>query len=273
MTILEIEGLQKIYPNGTEAIKNISFCVERGESVVILGHNGSGKSTLFRCLTGFEFPTKGEVKIFNTSIQNKSKRQLRPIRKRVGMVFQRFHLVHNLSVFQNVLFGSLGHTRFPIQAFGAFASDELRDKAMQCLERVGLSHLAKRRADQLSGGQQQRIAIARMLMQDPEIILADEPIASLDPKAGREVMDLLWSIVEERGLTVIAILHQLEVAKEYGERMIALKDGEIIVDSPAKELDDDLLASIYDDQVTDNYSSQITTVTEVAREPAVGGGI
>lgn len=270
MVVLEIKNLKKRYPNGTEALKGISFSVDKGESVVILGHNGSGKSTLFRCITGFELPTTGDVRILDEST-NKSKRLLRPTRRRVGMVFQNFSLVNNLSVFQNVLFGGLGQTKFSIQAFGIFATDEMRGRAMQCIERVGLAHLAKRRADQLSGGQKQRIAIARMLMQDPEVILADEPIASLDPKAGREVMDLLWEIIEERGLTVITILHQLELAKEYGDRIIALKEGRIIVDSSIKELDDDFIASIYDGGSSINYSSLKTNAADKFEQHAIGG--
>lgn len=246
MAILEVQHLNKVYPNQTEALKDVSFRIHKGESVIILGHNGSGKSTLFRCLTAFEKPTKGEVHIFDTPIHKQSKRQLRFIRKKIGMVFQNFNLIHNVSVFQNVLFGALGHVRFSYQTFNLFAKEELRLKAMECIERVGLGHLANRRADQLSGGQKQRIAIARMLMQDPEIILADEPIASLDPKAGKEVMDLLWSIAEERNLTVIAILHQLEIAKQYGERIIALKEGNKLIDVKKSEMTDEIASSIYD---------------------------
>lgn len=257
MTILEVQHLNKIYPDGTEALQDVSFRIEKGESVIILGHNGSGKSTMFRCITAFEKPTKGDIRIFDTSIHHKSKRELRPVRKRIGMVFQHFNLVHNISVFQNVLFGALGNVRFSFQTFSPIASEELRLKAMNCLERVGLAHLAMRRADQLSGGQQQRIAIARMLMQDPEIILADEPIASLDPKAGREVMDLLWSIAEERNLTVIAILHQLEIAKQYGERIIALKAGKKILDVRKSELSRELSSSIFDGSLYENDVARI----------------
>jgi phosphonate transport system ATP-binding protein len=250
MTILQVDHLNKIYPNGTEALKDISFRIDRGESVIILGHNGSGKSTLFRCITGFEKPTGGSVTLYDRPLHPISKRELRNIRKKIGMVFQNFGLIHNLSVFQNVLFGAMGKTAFACQTFSAIASSEWRDKAMDSIERVGLSHAAKRRVDQLSGGQKQRIAIARMLMQDPEIILADEPIASLDPKAGKEVMDLLWSIVEEKNLTVIVVLHQLEIAREYGKRIIALKEGNKIIDADKNEVDEAFLDSIYDIETT-----------------------
>ncbi|MEB1808932.1 MAG: phosphonate ABC transporter ATP-binding protein [Bacillaceae bacterium] len=245
MISLEVNNLTKVYPDGTKALDNVSFKVNPGEGVVLLGHNGSGKSTLFRCITSFEKPTSGNIVIDETDITTLSKSKLRPIRKKVGMVFQHFNLINNLSVFQNVLFGALGHTKTSFQTFAPFASEELRMKAMDCLDRVGLSHFAKRRADQLSGGQQQRVAIARMLMQDPEIVLADEPIASLDPKAGRQVMDLLWEIVQERGLSVVSILHQMDIAMEYGERIIALKKGNMIIDESVKKLDRAFLDTLY----------------------------
>jgi phosphonate transport system ATP-binding protein len=250
MTILQVEHVNKVYPNGTKALTDVSFDVNKGESVIILGHNGSGKSTLFRCITGFEKPTKGSISIFDRPLHPISKRELRNVRKKIGMVFQDFGLIHNLSVFQNVLFGAMGKTTFALQTFSSIASSEWRDKAMDSIERVGLAHVAKNRADQLSGGQKQRVAIARMLMQDPEFILADEPIASLDPKAGKEVMDLLWSIVEEKNLTVIAILHQLEIAKEYGRRIIALKEGNKVIGAAEAEVDEAFLDSIYDIGIT-----------------------
>ncbi|MDG5790130.1 phosphonate ABC transporter ATP-binding protein [Evansella sp. AB-P1] len=251
MKAVEIDTISKVYPDGTKALNNVSFSVEKGEAVVLLGHNGSGKSTLFRSITSFEQPTSGEIRIDGITITGLKKRKLRPIRKKIGMVFQHFNLINNLSVFQNVLFGALGQTKFTFQTYSPFASKELRMKAMECLSRVGLTHLAKRRADQLSGGQQQRVAIARMLMQDPEIVLADEPIASLDPKAGREVMDLLWEIVRERGLTVVCILHQMDIAKEYGNRIVALKSGNVVLDSTIHALNDKFIKELYEKEVNE----------------------
>lgn len=245
MISLEVKQLTKVYPGGTTALNDVSFKVNPGEGVMLLGHNGSGKSTLFRCITSFEKPTNGSIIIDDTDITGLSKHKMRPIRKKVGMVFQHFNLTNNLSVFQNVLFGALGHTKTSFQTFAPFASGTLREKAMACLDRVGLAHLAERRADQLSGGQQQRVAIARMLMQDPEIVLADEPIASLDPKAGREVMDLLWEIVRERGLAVICILHQMDFILEYGDRIIALKEGNLVIDERAEKLERSVLDALY----------------------------
>ncbi len=236
MSIIKVNNITKTFPNGTTALKDMSFTIDEGERVIILGHNGSGKSTLFRSMTGFEALSGGAIHIFNKSINPKHKKELRNIRRRIGMVFQYFGLITNISVFQNVLFGALGQVKFSPQTYSLFASRALREKAMDSLERVGLAQYAKHRADELSGGQKQRVAIARMLMQDPEIILADEPIASLDPKAGREIMDLLVSIAEERNLTLVMILHQMEIAKTYGERIIALKHGEIVLDGGVSDI-------------------------------------
>jgi len=258
---LRVEGVSKIYPDGTKALNQINFTIKPGEAVVLLGHNGSGKSTLFRCMTCFEKPSEGSVFLDDINITNMSQRQLRPIRNKMGMVFQHFHLINNLTVFQNVLFGALGSVRFSFQTFSPLASNELREKAMEYLHRVGLSHLAKRRTDQLSGGQQQRVAIARMLMQEPEVVLADEPIASLDPKAGREVMDLLWDVVEERGLSVISILHQMDIAKEYGNRIIALKKGNVVLDENISNISDEFLQDLYKLDVEDSKGNQ-NQVTE-----------
>lgn len=263
MISLEVTNVSKVFPDGTKALDNVSFSVLPGEAVVLLGHNGSGKSTIFRCITGFEKPSEGIITIGDTDITKYNKRKLRPIRKKVGMVFQHFHLIYNISVFQNVLFGALGHVNYSFQTFAPLASNDLRDKAMDCLDRVGLSHLAKRRADQLSGGQQQRVAIARMIMQDPEIVLADEPIASLDPKAGREVMDLLWEIVEEKNLTVICVLHQLAIAKEYGKRIIALKKGKVVVDDKIEHIDDQFLVDLYKyDEMSNSEDIDVPEVSE-----------
>lgn len=244
MNAIDIQQVSKVFPDGTEALKNVSFHVKQGEGVVLLGHNGSGKSTMFKNISGFEKPTSGKILINEEEITKTSKRQFKPIRKKMGMVFQDFHLIYNLSVFQNVLFGRMGYHNF-LAVTAPLASAENRERAMSCLDRVGLAHLAGRRADQLSGGQQQRVAIARMLMQDPEIVLADEPIASLDPKAGREVMELLWEIVEEKSLTVLCILHQMDIALEFGERMIGLSEGEVVLDKRSENIHQNELRDLY----------------------------
>ena len=245
MLSLKISDLTKVYPNGTVALDQVSFSAQPGEGIVLLGANGSGKSTLLRCILGLETATSGDISIGNWQLSQLNAQQLRQMRSQVGMVFQKFHLVGSLSAFHNVLHGALGRSSSPRYWFPATAPEIERKRAMECLDRVNLSHIAKQRADTLSGGQQQRVAIARTLMQHPKLILVDDPVASLDPQAGREVMDLLWSIVKEQGLTVICTLHQLEFAKEYSDRIIGLQNGKIHMDTTVKSLEDQDLTLLY----------------------------
>jgi phosphonate transport system ATP-binding protein len=244
MSIVRASQVQKVYPNGTRALRGVSFEVQPGEGVILLGPNGSGKSTLLRTLIGLEHHDAGEVTVDGVSLGRARGAELRRLRSRVGMVFQKFHLMPGMTAFQNVLLGALGR-RSIVRLTSMTASDADRRDAMRCLERVGLAELASQRADTMSGGQQQRIAVARMLMQRPKIVLADEPIASLDPRAGKEIMDLLWAIVREDNLTVICTLHQLDIALEYGERIIGLRAGEKVIDAPVRDLDHATLSSLY----------------------------
>ncbi|MDG5472558.1 phosphonate ABC transporter ATP-binding protein [Jeotgalibacillus sp. ET6] len=259
MVHLSIQQVGKTYDDGTEALSSVSFDVNKGEGVVLLGHNGSGKSTLFRCINGIENTSSGKILYNGQPIHDLSKKEIREVRKNIGMVFQQFHLVGNLSVFQNVLFGGLGKSPSSISVFGPFAKQEMRMKALECLDRVGLIHVSKKRADSLSGGQQQRVAIARMLMQEPELVLADEPIASLDPSAGKEVMDLLWSVVKERGMTVICTLHQPEIALQYAERIIGLHKGRFVLDQQTSQLDDTRFEWLYEKNLK-NLSKEVISV-------------
>jgi len=237
--------LVKRFPDGTLALDGVSLEVGRGERVALLGPNGSGKSTLMKCLVRLEEPTSGSISIGGEEITHLRGRGLRKVRRKVGMVSQRFDLVENLRVFHNVLLGSLG--RGGVRRWHpAVAPEGERRRVMECLARVGLEGLAKRRADALSGGQRQRVAIARMLMQDPELILADEPVASLDPKAGRGVMDLLWEISAERRMTMVCALHQLALALEYSERVLALRDGSVVLDRPTAGVDRAELERLYE---------------------------
>lgn len=246
MIPISVRNVSKVYPDGTVALSRVSFDVTPGEGVILLGHNGSGKSTLFRCMTGFEWLTTGEIYVGDDKINPaRNRKSLKHSRKQIGMVFQHFHLVETLSVFQNVLFGAIGREG-TMGSFAPFASKKLRMQAMDCLDRVGLSQYARRRADQLSGGQKQRVAIARMLMQESKVVLADEPIASLDPKAGREVMDLLWEVIRENGMTVVCVLHQIDIALEYGDRVIGLKEGKILINEGTANLSKEKISSLYD---------------------------
>lgn len=244
---IRVTELSKVYNNGTRALNGINLDVTPGEGVVILGPNGCGKSTLLKCLIGLERPSAGQIFLGSTEIHSARPVALRTMRRHLGCVFQKIHLVGNVSVLQNVLYGLLGQQGL----FGSWAltaGSEARNQAMEALDRVELSHLAGRRADTLSCGQQQRVAIARMLMQNAQVVLADEPVASLDPKAGREVMDLLWAIVKERGMTVICVMHQLALAQEYGERLVGLRDGRLIFDHLTAEIDQHTLNNLYESE-------------------------
>ncbi|MCK8826523.1 phosphonate ABC transporter ATP-binding protein [Natroniella acetigena] len=256
MSLIKVQNLTKQYPDGETALKDVSLEVKSGEGIVLLGANGSGKSTFLRCLVGLEKATSGKILIDNQDIVSSSKKQLQEIRKKIGVVFQKFNLVNNLSAFQNVLFGNLGQSNKGFwSSLNLTASSEEREKAMECLARVSMAEFADRRTDTLSGGQRQRVAIARMLMQDPEIVLADEPVASLDPRAGREVMNLLWEIIEEKGLTVMCILHQLDFALEYGERLVGLQKGSLTLDRSAANINKKELNWLYEaEKVVKNYA-------------------
>jgi phosphonate transport system ATP-binding protein len=246
--LFEVVEVAKTYPNGTRALRGVSLTVRRGDNIVLLGRNGSGKSTLLRCLNALERPDAGRVVFAGADLGRMRGGELRAVRRRVGVVFQKFNLVAGLSVFQNTLFGALGEKGGLWGALGPVAPAATRARALECLARVGLADLAARRADQLSGGQQQRVAIARMLMQDPEVVLADEPVASLDPQSGRQVMELLAEIVRERGLTLICTLHHLDLALEYGDRVIGLRAGEKVIDGRLAGKTEADLAGLYEER-------------------------
>ncbi|MEO1744237.1 MAG: phosphonate ABC transporter ATP-binding protein [Cyanobacteria bacterium J06629_9] len=246
MLSLAVHQLSKRYPNGTVALTDVNFVAQPGEGIVLLGANGSGKSTLLRCIVGLEPLSSGSIRVGNATIETATKSQLRSLRRQTGMVFQKFNLVTSLSAFHNVLQGAFGRSKGPRYWFPATAPQVERERAMHCLERVSLAHIAQQRVDTLSGGQQQRVAIARMLMQDPDLLLVDEPVASLDPKAGREVMDLLWEIVRERQLTVVCTLHQLDLAKDYADRIIGLRQGQVHIDTPVQQITNHQLNWLYE---------------------------
>ena len=242
---ISIRGLSKVFRNGTRALDDVSLDIASGETVVLLGANGSGKSTLQKCITRLIEPTEGTITVFGREITEMDSRRLAEVRRDIGVVFQSINLVDQLTVLTNVIHGALGRDGSPRNWFAATAKQQLREEAMTALERVGLTAVADRRAEQLSGGQRQRVAIARTLMQRPSIVLADEPVAALDPVAGRGVMDLLWRIAEEEGLTLVCTLHQLALARDYGRRVVALRDGRVDVDADIAELDNARLEGLY----------------------------
>lgn len=245
MEAIRVRDLHKSYGD-VHVLRGIELEIPRAECVILLGANGCGKSTLIRCLNGLARPDRGVVDIAGVDIAGIGGRRLRSVRRRIGVVFQHFNLVPNVSVFQNVLYGALGaQPGGMLRTLPALAPAELRDRAMACLDRVGLADRAGQDCRQLSGGQQQRVAIARTLLQDPDVLLADEPVASLDPRAGRAVMELLLDIVRERGMTVLCSLHQLELASEYGDRVVGMKAGRIELDAPRANVSRNVMGGLY----------------------------
>jgi phosphonate transport system ATP-binding protein len=233
--VIELRGLTKVYPPDTVALSEVSLAIPDGQFVVLIGPSGAGKSTLLRCLNGLVVPTAGDVLIDGESVTRARGDDLRRLRARIGFVFQQFNLLKRLSVLDNVLIGRLAHAPKIPSLFGWFPS---RDRAVveAVLDRVRLGDLAPRRADSLSGGQQQRVAIARALVQEPRVILADEPMASLDPALARTVMDLLSQINQEDGITVLTSLHVMDLALAYGQRVIGLREGRVVYDGSAAAL-------------------------------------
>jgi phosphonate transport system ATP-binding protein len=242
---IETENLRVSYGK-LEVLRGVSFGIPAQQGVVLLGANGCGKSTLMRSLNALEKPQSGTIRIHGETLSTASGYRLREIRRGMGYVFQQFNLVPQLSAFQNVLLGAMGRHRLGLLGcLSLTASAHERERAMHSLERVGMADRALHRPAELSGGQQQRVAIARMLMQAPRVVVADEPIASLDPKAGREVLDLLWRVVREEGLSMLCTLHQLDLAREYADRIIGLKAGRVEVDAAIGDTDTEQLNALY----------------------------
>lgn len=242
--IISVKNLEKTYPNGVKALKGVSFDVQPGEFLVIIGLSGSGKSTLLRCLNRLHEPTGGEVFFNGKDIAHVFGSDVREVRRQIGMVFQHFNLIPRHTVLSNVLMGRLAYTSLWKSIFGAFSSDD-KKTAMKYLELVGIAEKANLRADNLSGGQQQRVAIARALAQNPKVLLADEPVASLDPATCHVVMDYLKKINQELGMTMICNLHFLSLVRQYATRVIALKAGEIVYEGSPESIDDAWFERIY----------------------------
>lgn len=227
-------------------MQGVDLVVRQGEMVALVGASGSGKSTLLRTINGLQLIDSGRVEIFGTPLQSDGKlhSKARRLRAQVGFIFQQFNLVERLSVLENVLIGDLSQISVWRSAFRLFTAAE-KTRALAALDRVGILEQAYKRASLLSGGQQQRVAIARCLMQGAQIILADEPIASLDPESARQVMELLTDLNLDGGLTVIASLHQVQMVRFYCDRSVALREGTVQYDGPTASLNDERLSSIY----------------------------
>jgi phosphonate transport system ATP-binding protein len=242
--MLRVENLTKVYPNGTQALKNVSFEVKDGDFLAVIGLSGSGKSTLLRCINRLIEPTSGKIYWDDQDITSASSREMRKIRRQIGMVFQQFNLVKRSSVMTNVLTGRLGYVNTFSSSLHLFSAAD-NNKALASLEQVGLADKPHVRADSLSGGQQQRVGIARALMQDPKLILADEPVASLDPVLSHSIMKYLEQLNKERGITVLCSLHFLDLVHRYATSAIALKDGELVFQGLPKQIDDTEFKAIY----------------------------
>jgi phosphonate transport system ATP-binding protein len=225
--MLEIRNLTKIYDDGTVALNNISFIVPDGEFLVIIGLSGSGKSTLLRCINRLIDPTEGEIIWDGVDIAKLEGEELRNTRRKIGMVFQHFNLVKRSSVITNVLAGRLGYTPWQQSLFGRFSEND-RQKAFAAMKRLGILDQAHKRADELSGGQQQRVGVARALMQEPRMILADEPVASLDPVLAHSILERLEVLNIEDNMTILCSLHYLDLVQRYCASVIGLRKGEIV---------------------------------------------
>jgi len=242
--MLEIKNLNKIYPNGHQALKNISFTVLEGDFLVVIGLSGSGKSTLLRCINRLHDSTTGQILFDGEDITHLQGRKLRHLRSQMGMIFQHFNLIPRKTVLTNVLSGNLSRVGILKSLLGIYSKQD-KDRAMKYIEIVGLNGKEKSRADNLSGGQQQRVSIARALMQNPKMILADEPVASLDPATSHSVMEYLKKVNTELGVTVICNLHFLSLVRQYAHRVIALKDGEIVYEGNPLEINKEWFNRIY----------------------------
>jgi phosphonate transport system ATP-binding protein len=256
--MLKLAGLTKRYPTGDLALKGIDLEVPDGQVLALIGPSGAGKSTLIRCVNRLVDPTSGTIFLDDTEITALSQNQLRRARRRMGMIFQEYALVERLSVMENVLSGRLGYVNFWRSWIRKYPQSDI-DEAFRLLERVGLDHMVDKRADELSGGQRQRVGICRALMQNPELLLVDEPTASLDPKTSRQIMRLIVELCEERGLAAIVNIHDVMLAQMYSKRIVGLRLGEIVYDGPPNGLKPNVLTDIYGEE---DWEATIETVDE-----------
>src|SRR6476659_150709 len=262
--MLRIKGLTKRYRTGDLALKGIDIDVPDGQVMALIGPSGAGKSTVIRCVNRLVEPTSGSVELNGVDIVKLGSGELRRARRRMGMIFQEYALVERLSVMENVLTGRLGYVGFWQSWLRRFPQSDI-DEAFRLLERVGLDHMANKRADELSGGQRQRVGICRALIQNPELLLVDEPTASLDPKTSRQIMRLIKELCTERKLSAIINIHDVVMAQLFAERVVGLQLGEIVYDGQPAGLTAEVLTSIYGEE---DWSATIRKVDEEAKEPA-----
>ncbi len=251
MALLEVTGLTKYYNKDAPALKDVTFSVKKGEFVAVIGPSGSGKTTLIRCINRLIEATEGKIKYSKAGDMLALRgRELRQARTGLGMIFQHYNLVSRLSVLENVLHGRLGYKGPLAGIFGIYTEEE-KAKAVEVLTLLGLEDFMYRRCDQLSGGQKQRVGIARALVQDPRMILCDEPISSLDPGSAKVIMDYLRKVQREMGITIFINLHQVDVARKYAGRILGFNKGKLVFDGPAEELKNKQIKEIYGTEADD----------------------
>lgn len=273
MPILSVRDLNVRYAaSGPEILKGVSFDVEEEDFFAIIGPSGAGKSTLIRCINRLVEPTSGRVLLGDEDLTRLGARALRRARRRMGMIFQEYALVERLSVMENTLSGRLGYVGFWRSYFRKFPKSDI-DEAFRLLERVGLDHMVDKRADELSGGQRQRVGICRALIQNPQLLLVDEPTASLDPKTSRQIMRLICELCEERDLAAIINIHDVMLAQMFAQRIVGLRLGEVVYDGPPDGLTADVLTDIYGEEdwsatiKKDEESEDGTVAAALAAEP------
>lgn len=249
--MIKFENVNKVYPNGYHALKNISLEINQGEFVAIIGLSGAGKSTLLRTINRMHDITDGSLIVNNQEVKNLKGKELRKFRRKLGMVFQSFNLVTRTTVIKNVLTSRVPDMPLINSIIGLYSKED-KIIALEALDKVGILDKAYVRADQLSGGQQQRVALARTLAQKPEIILADEPVAALDPITAVQVMDDFKKINKEMNISVLINIHHVDLALKYADRVIGIKAGEIVYDGPSNEVDNEILKQIYGRELSEN---------------------
>lgn len=242
--MIEFIDVSKTYPNGVTALQNVNLKIEQGEFVAIIGLSGAGKSTLIRCINRMHEINEGTLNVNDVNVSNLKGKEIRAFRRKVGMIFQSFNLVTRTSVLNNVLISAVPELAWWRKLLGLFPKDK-KVLGLEALDKVGILDKAYTRVDQLSGGQQQRVALARTLAQNPDIILADEPVASLDPVTAKVVMDDFKRINKEMKMSILINIHHVELALEYADRVIGVRKGEIVYDGPSKEVDQGVMDDIY----------------------------
>jgi len=261
--MLKISGLSKVYPTGTVALKNINFTVGEPKVVTIIGPSGAGKSTLIRCINRLVEPTCGTIMLDDVDILALSRRDLCNVRRRMGMIFQEYNLVERLTVMENLLSGRLGYVGFWRTYSRKFPPEDVAT-AFALLERVGLSGYQNTRADALSGGERQRVGISRALMQRPDLLLVDEPTASLDPKTSRQIMRILVELAHECGTPALVNLHDVALAQSFSDRIIGLRSGEVVFDGPPEQVTAEVLTEIYGEE---DWSTTIRKTEDESGKP------